>query len=179
MLEPTGHPAVKPYREALVEDGIPLAQFAVDDVEAEHARLTEVGSPSPNRRAISERQSSPSSTTRAATSFSSSPRNREIADNRPSIPHPGLGISVVDGFCVVYEMYGYRLGVRAHRRTAGGPPFWFDRGVHGEDPSPEVFGREIADFAIAEPLGTIAGNLVMDHDGVGWWGDPPVPGIKS
>lgn len=43
MLEPAGHPAVQPYREALVEDGIPLAQFAVDDVEAEHARLTEAG----------------------------------------------------------------------------------------------------------------------------------------
>jgi predicted enzyme related to lactoylglutathione lyase len=37
------HPAVKPYRDALVEDGIPLAQFAVDDVEAEHARLTSNG----------------------------------------------------------------------------------------------------------------------------------------
>jgi len=31
---------LKPYRDALVEDGIPLAQFAVDDLEAEHARLT-------------------------------------------------------------------------------------------------------------------------------------------
>jgi predicted enzyme related to lactoylglutathione lyase len=39
LLEPSRHPAVKPYRDALVEDGIPLAQFAVDDVEAEHARL--------------------------------------------------------------------------------------------------------------------------------------------
>ncbi len=40
LLEPAGHPAVKPYRDALVADGIPLAQFAVDDVEAEHERLT-------------------------------------------------------------------------------------------------------------------------------------------
>ncbi len=40
LLEPSGHPAVKPYRDALAEDGIPLAQFAVDDVAAEHARLT-------------------------------------------------------------------------------------------------------------------------------------------
>ncbi|MCZ4556539.1 VOC family protein [Rhodococcus maanshanensis] len=40
LLEPARHPAVKPYRDALAEDGIPLAQFAVDDVEAEHARLT-------------------------------------------------------------------------------------------------------------------------------------------
>lgn len=43
LLEPSGHPAVKPYRDALVEDGIPLAQFAVDDVEAEYARLTQAG----------------------------------------------------------------------------------------------------------------------------------------
>ena len=43
LLEPAGHPAVKPYRDALVEEGIPLAQFAVDDVEAEHARLTALG----------------------------------------------------------------------------------------------------------------------------------------
>ena len=40
LLEPAGHPAVQPYREALMEDGIPLAQFAVDDVEAEYERLT-------------------------------------------------------------------------------------------------------------------------------------------
>lgn len=43
LLEPSSHPAVKPYRDALVEDGIPLAQFAVDDVEAEHARLAARG----------------------------------------------------------------------------------------------------------------------------------------
>ena len=43
LLEPAHHPAVKPYRDALVEDGIPLAQFAVDDLEAEHARLTRHG----------------------------------------------------------------------------------------------------------------------------------------
>jgi predicted enzyme related to lactoylglutathione lyase len=43
LLEPSSHPAVKPYRDALAEDGIPLAQFAVDDVEAEHSRLTSQG----------------------------------------------------------------------------------------------------------------------------------------
>jgi catechol 2,3-dioxygenase-like lactoylglutathione lyase family enzyme len=43
LLEPSGHPAVKPYRDALAEDGIPLAQFAVDDIHAEHARLTSKG----------------------------------------------------------------------------------------------------------------------------------------
>jgi catechol 2,3-dioxygenase-like lactoylglutathione lyase family enzyme len=43
LLEPAGHPAVKPYRDALVEDGVPLAQFAVEDVVAEYDRLTEKG----------------------------------------------------------------------------------------------------------------------------------------
>lgn len=43
LLEPASHPAVKPYRDALVEDGIPLAQFAVDDIEAEYDRLTQKG----------------------------------------------------------------------------------------------------------------------------------------
>ena len=43
LLEPASHPAVAPYRDALVEDGIPLAQFAVDDVEAEYQRLTKQG----------------------------------------------------------------------------------------------------------------------------------------
>lgn len=43
LLEPAGHPAVKPYRDALVEDGIPLAQFAVEDLEAEYSRLSGLG----------------------------------------------------------------------------------------------------------------------------------------
>lgn len=38
LLEPADHPAVKPYRDALVKDGIPLAQSAVDDVKAEYKR---------------------------------------------------------------------------------------------------------------------------------------------
>lgn len=43
LLEPAGHPAVKPYRDALMEDGIPLAQFSVQDIQAEYARLTGQG----------------------------------------------------------------------------------------------------------------------------------------
>ncbi|NKZ00506.1 VOC family protein [Nocardiopsis alborubida] len=43
LLEPAGHPAVGPYRDALVKDGIPLAQFAVDDVRAEYQRLRGLG----------------------------------------------------------------------------------------------------------------------------------------
>jgi catechol 2,3-dioxygenase-like lactoylglutathione lyase family enzyme len=43
LLEPSGHPAVKPFKRALVEDGIPFASFGVEDVEAEHARLEGLG----------------------------------------------------------------------------------------------------------------------------------------
>ncbi|WP_405982666.1 VOC family protein [Streptomyces sp. NBC_00158] len=43
LLEPDGHPAVRPYKEALVKDGIPAASFAVDDVAAEFARLRGLG----------------------------------------------------------------------------------------------------------------------------------------
>ncbi|MEU2672037.1 VOC family protein [Streptomyces sp. NPDC007164] len=43
LLEPDGHRAVKPYRTALVEDGIPAASFAVDDVNAEFDRLRGLG----------------------------------------------------------------------------------------------------------------------------------------
>lgn len=43
VLEPSGHPAVPPFKEALVADGIPFTSFAVDDVHAEHARLTALG----------------------------------------------------------------------------------------------------------------------------------------
>jgi catechol 2,3-dioxygenase-like lactoylglutathione lyase family enzyme len=43
VLEPAGHPAVAPFREALVADGIPFTSFAVTDVRAEHERLTALG----------------------------------------------------------------------------------------------------------------------------------------
>ena len=43
LLEPSGHPAVKPFKQALVEDGIPFTSFGVGDVEAEHARLEGLG----------------------------------------------------------------------------------------------------------------------------------------
>lgn len=43
LLEPAGHPAVQPYRDALVADGIPVIAFAVDDVRAEFERLSGLG----------------------------------------------------------------------------------------------------------------------------------------
>lgn len=43
LLEPSDHPAVGPYRTALVADGIPAAMFAVADVETEYERLSGLG----------------------------------------------------------------------------------------------------------------------------------------
>jgi len=43
LLEPDGHPAVGPFKRALVEDGIPFTSFAVDDVQAEYERLRGAG----------------------------------------------------------------------------------------------------------------------------------------
>ena len=43
VLEPSDHPAVAPYKDALVADGIPFTSFAVDDVHTEYERLTALG----------------------------------------------------------------------------------------------------------------------------------------
>ena len=43
LLEPDGHPAAKPFKQALVEDGIPFTSFAVDDIELECERLRGLG----------------------------------------------------------------------------------------------------------------------------------------
>jgi catechol 2,3-dioxygenase-like lactoylglutathione lyase family enzyme len=43
VLEPDAHPAAKPFKDALVGDGIPFTSFAVDDVRQEFARLQSLG----------------------------------------------------------------------------------------------------------------------------------------
>jgi len=43
LLEPDAHPAAKPFKEALVADGIPYASFAVEDAQSEFARLKGLG----------------------------------------------------------------------------------------------------------------------------------------
>jgi catechol 2,3-dioxygenase-like lactoylglutathione lyase family enzyme len=43
VLEPDEHPAAKPFKEALVADGIPFTSFAVEDVAAEYERLRGLG----------------------------------------------------------------------------------------------------------------------------------------
>jgi catechol 2,3-dioxygenase-like lactoylglutathione lyase family enzyme len=43
LLEPSDHPAVRPFKEAIVADGIPFTSFAVNDVQAEYERLSARG----------------------------------------------------------------------------------------------------------------------------------------
>lgn len=43
LLEPSSHPAVKPYKSALVGDGIPATSFQVDDIDSEYQRLLSLG----------------------------------------------------------------------------------------------------------------------------------------
>jgi catechol 2,3-dioxygenase-like lactoylglutathione lyase family enzyme len=43
LLEPDGHPAAGPFKQALQDDGIPFTSFAVDDVNAEYQRLRSLG----------------------------------------------------------------------------------------------------------------------------------------
>ena len=43
LLEPDAHPAVRPFKDALIDEGIPFSSFAVDEVEAEYERLRSLG----------------------------------------------------------------------------------------------------------------------------------------
>ena len=43
VLEPDAHPAARPFKDALVSDGIPYTSFAVEDVRGEFARLQSLG----------------------------------------------------------------------------------------------------------------------------------------
>ncbi len=43
LLEPEGHPAARPFKDALVADGMPYTSFAVDDASAEYERLSGLG----------------------------------------------------------------------------------------------------------------------------------------
>jgi catechol 2,3-dioxygenase-like lactoylglutathione lyase family enzyme len=43
LLEPDAHPAAKPYKQALVDDGIPFTSFGVADVHATYERLSALG----------------------------------------------------------------------------------------------------------------------------------------
>ena len=43
LLEPDRHPAAGPFKEALVQDGIPFTSFGVEDIQAEYDRLRKAG----------------------------------------------------------------------------------------------------------------------------------------
>jgi catechol 2,3-dioxygenase-like lactoylglutathione lyase family enzyme len=43
LPEPDQHPAARPFKKALVEDGIPFTSFGVADVQAEYDRLRSAG----------------------------------------------------------------------------------------------------------------------------------------
>ena len=44
VLEPNAeYPALKAFKEALLEDGIPFTAFEVDDIDAEYQRLRDLG----------------------------------------------------------------------------------------------------------------------------------------
>jgi len=43
LLEPSSHPAVAPFKQALVEDGIPFTSFGVANIQSEYNRLREAG----------------------------------------------------------------------------------------------------------------------------------------
>ena len=43
VLEPNANPAAKVYQAALHDQGVPLTAFAVDDIQAEYERLTDLG----------------------------------------------------------------------------------------------------------------------------------------
>ena len=43
LLEPDQHPAARPFKRALVEDGIPFTSFGVEDVQAAYDRLLKSG----------------------------------------------------------------------------------------------------------------------------------------
>jgi len=43
LLEPSDNPATQTFKKALVEQGIPLTTFFVDDIRSEYERLTGLG----------------------------------------------------------------------------------------------------------------------------------------
>ena len=90
LLEPDQHPAAKPFKAALVEDGMPYTSFAVDDVEpSSNACGTSVSFTQEPMDAGPVRR--PSSTTAVATSSRSPSATKEalsLATRRRADPSP-------------------------------------------------------------------------------------------
>lgn len=89
--------------------------------------------------------------------------------------HDAWPLDDADGICVIYNDPGGRtIGLRVLRTSSSGHPLYLNAAA-GDMNNPDDFGHEVADYVIAEPLGTIADQLVEDSDGVGWWGEQPFP----
>jgi hypothetical protein len=78
---------------------------------------------------------------------------------------------VDDGFKIVYlSPWGPRVGLTAR---LGAMQFFMN--IYADslksEPTPEEFGKEIADFFVAEPLGGYVDILEYDAEGLGWWGE--------
>jgi catechol 2,3-dioxygenase-like lactoylglutathione lyase family enzyme len=43
LLEPSDNPATKTFKEAIKDQGVPYASFAVDDIQTEYERLKKLG----------------------------------------------------------------------------------------------------------------------------------------
>lgn len=101
-------------------------------------------------------------------------------EGRPVHVHDASPLDDTDGIWVVYSYPGGRpIGVRVLRTSSSEHPLYLDAAGAGDMDDPGEFGHEVADHVIGEPLGTIAGQLVDDSAGVGWWGEPPFPGITE
>ncbi|QIS11171.1 hypothetical protein [Nocardia arthritidis] len=42
-------------------------------------------------------------------------------------------------------------------------------------PNPVDYGRDVADYDIGEPLGSVRDHLRVDDNGMHWWGSTPTP----
>lgn len=84
-----------------------------------------------------------------------------------------------EAFCVVYHppMDEQRMvGLRRQRRDATEPGEWRIGDLTtwgyelGADVDPLVFGWNVADFDVGEPLGYVVNLLRTDDTGIQWWG---------
>jgi len=102
-LEPNANPAGRTFQEAMFKQGIPIAAFEVDDIDAEWKRLKASVSSSSRSRRRWVRSASPSARTPAATWCSSI--NRHGALDLTNVgglaqqyrPASVAGLGIVDG----------------------------------------------------------------------------------
>lgn len=81
-----------------------------------------------------------------------------------------------DGFCVIYSHpCGEKVGVCVLKTSSDDYPLFLNADGSLDMNNAREFGVEVADYVIAEPLGSIADTLIYDNWGIGWWGEPPLP----